>query len=58
MSGLIALLIGRGQPITMFIYHLKCLNNLKASSEASMATMIGALNAGLLIDSIEVPKHK
>ena len=53
-----ALLIGRGQPITIFIYHLKCLNNLKASSEASIAVMIGALKDGLLIESIEVPKHR
>ena len=42
----------------IFLYHSKCLNSWKTTTEASMAVMMGAWKDGALIASIEVPKHR
>jgi len=42
----------------MFLYISECLKRTNTGTEASIATMIGALKPGSLIASTDLPKHK
>lgn len=42
----------------IFLYISECLKRTKTGSEASIATIMGALKSGSLMASTDLPKHK